>query len=173
MENLDEQLGLVEIQVEQDQRLLSKVERPTFLTVLCILSFIGNGLGIVQGLIGLLMASVWGQMFKVINRNGRNNIGNAQVEINQILNSITWFSLMFIIAAVLCLMGAILMWKTKKSGFILYVLGQCLPILGTFFLFGFMFDGAAVGLGVLISIFSAIFPIGFVIMYALNLKHLK
>jgi len=173
MENLDEQLGIDQMHVVQNQQVESREERPMFLTVLCILSFIGNGLGIMQGVIGLLMASIWGQMFKAIKRNGVNNIGKAQVEINQILNSITWFSLMFIIAAVLCLFGTILMWKLKKSGFILYVLGQCLPVLGTFFLFEFMFNGPAVGFGILISIFSAIFPICFVIMYGLNLKHLK
>jgi hypothetical protein len=172
MENLDEQLGLDQIPAGQTQQIERKEERPTFLTVLCVLSFIGNGLGLFQGAMGLLMVGIWSQMFKALNRNGA-KMGQAQVEVQNVFNSITWFSLMFIVASVLCLVGAILMWKLKKSGFILYVLGQCLPVLGTLFLFGFMFSGPAVGFGVMISIFSAIFPIAFVIMYGLNLKHLK
>lgn len=172
METLDEQLGLDQIPAGQTQQIERKEERPTFLTVLCVLSFIGNGLGFFQGAMGLLMVGIWGQMFKALNRNGA-KMGQAQVEVQNVFNSITWFSLMFIVASVLCLVGAILMWKLKKSGFILYVLGQCLPVLGTLFLFGFMFSGPAVGFGVMISIFSAIFPIAFVIMYGLNLKHLK
>jgi hypothetical protein len=172
MENLDEQLGLDQVPEGYAQQIEKKSERPTFLTVLCILSFIGNGLGLFQGAMGLLMVGIWSQMFNALNRNGA-KMGQAQVEVQNVFNSITWFSLMFIVASVLCLVGAILMWKLKKSGFILYVLGQCLPVLGTLFLFGFMFSGPAVGFGVMVSIFSAIFPIAFVIMYGLNLKHLK
>jgi len=172
MENLDEQLGLDQQPIEQAQQVVKKEERPTFLTVLCVLSFIGNGLGLFQGAMGLLMVGIWSQMFKALNRSSK-GMGQAQVEVENVFNSITWFSLMFIVASVLCLIGAILMWKLKKSGFVLYVLGQCLPVIGTLFLFGFMFSGPAVGFGVLISIFSTIFPIAFVIMYGLNLKHLK
>jgi hypothetical protein len=172
MENLDEQLGLDQILVEQVQQIERKGERPTFLTVLCVLSFIGNGLGLFQGAMGLLMVGIWSQMFKALSKSSK-GMGEAQAEVENIFNSITWFSMMFIVASALCLVGAILMWKLKKSGFILYVLGQCLPVLGTLFLFGFMFSGPAAGFGVMISIFSAIFPIAFVIMYGLNLKHLK
>ena len=165
MGNLDEQLGLDQISNEGHQ-LKNKEGRPTFLTVLCILSFIGNGLGLLQGAMGLLMVGLWSQMFKALNRNGA-NMRQAQLGVEN------GFSLMFIVASILCLVGAILMWKLKKSGFILYFLGQCLPVLGTLFLFGSMFSGPAVGSGVMISIFSAIFPIAFVIMYGLNLKYLK
>ena len=171
MGHLDEQLGLDQISNEGHQ-LKNKEGRPTFLTVLCILSFIGNGLGLLQGAMGLLMIGLWSQMFKAFNRNGA-NMRQAQLGVENVFNSITWFSLMFIVASALCLVGAILMWKLKKSGFILYFLGQCLPVLGTLFLFGSMFSGPAVGFGVMISIFSAIFPIAFVIMYGLNLKYLK
>lgn len=172
MENLDEQLGLDQVPEGYTQQIEKKAERPTFLTVLCILSFIGNGLGLFQGAMGLLMVGIWSQMFKALSRSGK-GLGPAEAEVQNVFNSITWFSLMFIVASVLCLVGAILMWKLKKSGFILYVLGQGLPVLGTLFLFGFMFSGPTVGFGVMISIFSAIFPIAFVIMYGLNLKHLK
>jgi hypothetical protein len=172
MGNLDEQLGLDQMSVEQVQQIERKGERPTFLTVICVLSFIGNGLGLFQGTMGLLMVGIWNQMFKALSKSSK-GMGQAQAEVENIFNSITWFSMMFIVASALCLVGAILMWKLKKSGFILYVLGQCLPVLGTLFLFGFMFSGPAVGFGVMISIFSAIFPIAFVIMYGLNLKHLK
>lgn len=84
-------------------------ERPSFLTVLCILTFIGSGLGVLGGLLGLFgstflaMFAVKGSMFGQL-------IGLA--------------------AAGLCLFGAIKMWGLYKQGFMLYVAGAALSILG-------------------------------------------
>lgn len=80
-------------------------ERPTFLTVLCILTFIGSGLGILGGLIGAV-----GNLFSSSYANAP---GSGVLSI-----------LLGIISSALCLFGAIQMWQLRKSGFNLYVAGS-------------------------------------------------
>ncbi|MBL1279607.1 MAG: hypothetical protein COA33_005020 [Fluviicola sp.] len=84
-------------------------QRPTFLTVLCILTFIGSGLGILGGLMGLIGSSALA-MFTTE--------GTMLVQV------------MGLVAAALCLYGAIQMWGLKKQGFMMYVVGAMISILG-------------------------------------------
>ncbi len=85
-------------------------QRPTFLTVLCILTFIGSGLGVLGGLLGLVGSSALG-MFSPT--------GGVLVQI------------IGLGAAGLCLFGAVQMWGLKKQGFMMYVAGAVLSIIGS------------------------------------------
>ncbi len=82
---------------------------------------------------------------------------------------------------IISLTGVIYMWKLKKAGFYLYLLGELLPYLTIFLTHGLaaMYAGTAV-MGekgaMIINVMIAlviIFDILFIILYALNLKHLK
>lgn len=86
-------------------------ERPTFLTVLCILTFIGSGLGLIGGLVGL-----FGGSFLSFLTGG----GGTTIAI-----------IVGLVASVLCLLGAIRMWGLYKQGFILYLVGALLAIVGS------------------------------------------
>lgn len=90
---------------------LESGKRPGFLTVLCILTFIGSGLGVLGGLLGVLIGSSSLAMFAPQ--------GTIVVQIIGLL------------ASVLCLFGAIKMWGLYKQGFIIYVLGALLSIVGS------------------------------------------
>jgi hypothetical protein len=113
--------------------------RPTFLTVLCILSFIGCGL------------AVLGSFATITKLTG----------------------ILGLVAALVCLYGVIQMWKLKKMGFWIYLVGEIAPIIITavtvgvagLFTFAGGFTAIMIGLG-------SIFTIAFIIMYALNLKHM-
>lgn len=85
-------------------------KRPQFLTVLCILTFIGSGLGVLGGLMGLLGSSALG-MFAP--------------------QGIWLVQLITLAAAGLCLFGAFKMWGLFKQGFMLYVAGAALSIIGS------------------------------------------
>lgn len=85
-------------------------QRPTFLTVLCILTFIGSGLGVLGGLLGLIGASFLAMFAPA---------GGILVQ------------LVGLAAAGLCLFGAIQMWGLKKQGFMMYVVGAVLSIVGS------------------------------------------
>lgn len=83
--------------------------RPTFLTVLCILTFIGSGLGVLGGLLGLVGSS-------------------ALATFAPAGGGMLW-SVVALIAAGLCLFGAIQMWGLKKQGFMLYLAGSGISII--------------------------------------------
>jgi hypothetical protein len=72
-----------------------------------------------------------------------------------------------IIGAVVALVGSVMMWKLKKMGFYVYVIAEIAPVVAMAVLLGgTAFSGAT-------AIMSMILPVAFVVMYGLNLKHMK
>ena len=84
-------------------------KRPGFLTVLCILTFIGSGLGVLGSILGLIGSSALGMFAPQ---------GTMVVQ------------LIGLASAALCLFGAIKMWGLAKQGFMLYLMGGVLGIVG-------------------------------------------
>jgi len=110
----------------EEQNVQSTNQRPTFLTVLCILTFIGSGLGLLFGLIGLVAAGaiesfaeylpgVSGGIFKSI------------------------ISLVLVAAS---LYGAIQMWKLKKLGFYIYAAANVILLIMGFGIFSLIITAA-------------------------------
>lgn len=150
-------------------------KRPTFLTVLCILTFVGVGISIVSSIIGALAVSAASAMLdtatSMANSTGTemDNVTNAAVTAADSLakNGMMYYILL-IVCALICFVGAFMMWKLKKTGFYVYVVGELVPVILPFIFFG--------GFGILggfALVLGLIFPIAFIIMYGLNLKHLK
>jgi hypothetical protein len=84
-------------------------ERPSFLTVLCILTFIGSGLGLLGGILGLVGSSA----------------------LSMFAPEGSMIGMVFgLLAAGLCLFGAVKMWGLYKQGFMLYVAGCAVSIIG-------------------------------------------
>lgn len=124
--------------------------RPTFLTVLCILTFIGSGLTALSLLAFLLLAGAFSEMLSSIP--GMGDIGGLG----------TGYFLIALLFAFVSLYGAIMMWKLKKMGFYLYsganVLALFVPLV--------MAAGK-------FSVFGLIITALFIFLYFLNLKHLE
>lgn len=155
-------------------------KRPTFLTILCILSFIGIGLAILSSILtyistqaitgtpGLMekLSSIDEQtanpMFKKIYASGVQALINAKL-----------YALLNILANVICLIGVVMMWKLKKPGFFIYTLGELgTPVL-SIILIGNVFAGTFLSaMGLIGNAVGFIFPVAFIVMYALNLKHM-
>jgi hypothetical protein len=159
--------------------------RPTFLTVLCILTFIGSGWGIFDSTIDYFMAnSVDGfmetfdeQMDEAIEDIESNSdldedqqktiigliesIGDSLTEEN-----IRASSVVSLVSDILTLLGAIFMWRLRKLGYWVYILGWALLIVGMAVIFpGILGIAMAAGFGFLGVLFS--------ILYGVNLKHLN
>lgn len=121
-------------------------ERPTFLTVLCILTFVGSGLGV---LFSLLAVVGMGTLLSYLGSMGGAAGGGT-----------AYFIALLVIAGG-SLYGALQMWGLKKIGFFIYtganVVGLILPL---FFGLGFSF-------------FGAVITIAFVVMYYLNMKFMS
>jgi hypothetical protein len=142
--------------------------RPTFLTVLCILTFIGSGLGVLFGLLGLVATSAISSL----------GLGMLTVQGSMIVQ------IAGLASAGLCLFGAIQMWGLKSQGFMLYLIGCVLGILGPIInIFTFASYASSLGLegpaadaikaaattGVVVAI---VFNGAFVLMYNANRKAL-
>lgn len=124
-------------------------KRPVFLTILCILTFIGSGLGL---LTSLLMVVGVGALMDMMGSYGLGGMLGGGV---------AYFGVAALMAAA-SLYGAIMMWKLKKTGFYIYtganVIAAILPI---------------VWLGGGFAFMSFLWPVVFIVLYGLNLKHLK
>ena len=155
--------------------------RPTFLTVLCILTFIGSAWGIIGNIQRYLTANTTAQFVSAATQEGREELQKSGDEGSKVANSILSgmdamlnpanvkkAAIFGIVASVLTLLGGFLMFQLKKTGFYTYLVGTVVGIIGPFV----AFSGAGV-MGILTSSVMAFFGILFVVLYALNLKYLK
>jgi hypothetical protein len=75
-----------------------------------------------------------------------------------------------LVGNLLCLFGALQMWKLKKMGYFIYIAGQVLPIVSSVIYLG---DFLFTSLGMTAMLTAIIFPVAFIIMYGINLKHMN
>ena len=168
-------------------------KRPSFLTWLCILTFIGSGWAILSCIWSYTTAHKAATMFSqsiqnkadsTVSSDSTAKIDTAKIRMkhrdsffegkmkssfSKILKeeNIKGAAIGGFIAAVLTLSGAILMWWLRRKGFYLYIAGVIFGILVPFYLFGN--DFLAVGA----SSFANFFGLVFIALYALNFKSMK
>ena len=148
---------------------------PEMLNVLTILTFIGSGIGILTNLYYLAAAKkiydasmanqekIESAPAIIRNMQGPDPIGVIQRTFD---NRIP-IGILGIVATVLCIVGAVQMRKLKRTGFYIYTIGEVLPIIVTYIFIG---TAALTGLRL---IFSLVFILLFVVLYASQLKYLK
>ena len=143
-------------------------KRSTFVTVICILSFVAIGYNLISGVFGALLHDeaeleraqeeladasdeLQGLGFEGIMESFMDtitNLGEHAVTLNWIL----------VVGNIICLLGVLMMWKMKKAGYLPYLIGHL----------------AHVGAGaVLIApwyLIMLVWLIIFPILYAVNLK---
>lgn len=202
-------------------------KRSIFLTVLCVLTFIGSSLFIIKGLGDLLFSGVSSQFFQVINEKSKKaltppledvfvdsslsestdymdidsleivedefseeldsiieeiepgfnqNTYNpardfAQSIIDNLVADLTLENIKnnayaSILASILTLLGAIMMWKLRKIGFWVYVLGTVIGIVAPLLIF----PGNIIA--VVFSVALSLIGIIFIVLYAINKKQL-
>lgn len=165
--------------------LLSEYERPAarpvFITVLCILTFIGSGWGLVSESIKYFTADSQAAAISLtkekVNKDlQKNKNHNERAEFTRkMMNSlkttpenIKTGAVSNVAAALLCLTGAFMMWNLKKPGFYLYVAGTLVGIISPFVIFG----GSNL-VSILSSAVIGFIGLIFVILYGVNLKYMK
>jgi hypothetical protein len=156
--------------------------RPTFLTVLCILTFLGSGWGIVNGISGYLTADTAAGVAQAAMQNAKDKIENSDSNpgtkmaekmlsgVSDIIKpeNLKKSALFGITSSIVTLLGAILMFQLKKTGFRLYVLGTIIAIAAPIIIFG---TSNLVSLITMMG--AALIGIIFIVLYALNLKYLE
>lgn len=168
--------------IDNDFYIEKKPELPVFLKVLCILTFIGCGFYFLSAVYGLITFEASKQSFRMMSQMSStlpsNPISNMFSGTFENLENFFFWSRISQFASIvnvgLCLAGALMMFKLKKNGFYIYALGQLLPIIAGIMLYlaakDIPFLGFTTIAGVVMNI---VFISAFVIMYAVNLKHLK
>jgi hypothetical protein len=147
-------------------------KRPEFLTVLCIISFVGIGIAILGALIGLLMSSSGHSMMFMHQNNPV--FGNIIENPDDYMKMSQINSIIALIAAIVCLAGVLMMWNLKKSGYFIYIVGEIVPPIATISLSGQSgLSEVFASLYILILALGFIVPIAFIVMYGVNLKHMN
>ncbi|WP_229204178.1 hypothetical protein [Dyadobacter alkalitolerans] len=155
------------------------VIRPTFLTILCILTFMSSVSGLWTQSERLwnpeIMADKTRETFEGVRENLENQATTADTEtmdkmfeavIEQTTaGSIKTGAIIMLIFESLSLFAAYLMWNLDKRGFYLYMGGIAVAFLLPLFLIGGW-------LGAITSMAGVFFSIFMLIMYAFNLKHM-
>ena len=154
----------------------NKLQRPTFLLVLCILTFIGSGWGTLSNLFSVFTAGLTDSSMQMEHYSSMLNSmdqGAGSAVLSDILNS-TMASLqatfvhareiavVSLVLSVISLLGAILMFQLRRLGFYLYTAAQIvLPY----------FAGFSMYVG-MVMFFSGLISLLFIILYAVNLKYM-
>ena len=152
------------------------INRPVFLTILCIITLIISIAGIVSNTKGYLNAPT--EVEKISSGKAKTQLKNlitsdvnSQSQAVKIANlnveNYKKFSIGCIAAYILCLVGSILIFKLKRTGFYSYTLGTFFNLITHFLLFGDNFG--AMGISIVIALSGFVF----VILFAINLKYLN
>jgi len=171
--------------MSMEEQVMETKKRPTFITVLGILSFIGVGWQIISGIMTMGMGAVTsavtsaGQSYAeglgdatqgMENVEGMDQamsgLNEAVDAANKLAQNATVLGIISIVAALICLLGVIWMWKLQKKGFFVYVIGELAAPVATLILVGF-------GLGGFMATLGFIFPVIMIILYGINLKHMS
>jgi ABC-type multidrug transport system fused ATPase/permease subunit len=163
--------------------------RPTLLTVLCILTFIGSGWAIISSGWAYSTAN---KTARLISNNRAANLTDSTFQEDSASESrmrnrklpfgqkmmLTFSKKMTadnirksavgaIISAIFTLLGAILMFNQKRYGFYLYIVGILIGVGVPFYLYG----NNLMSVG--ISSISSFFGLLFIALYALNIKSMR
>lgn len=150
-------------------------KRPTFLTVLCILSFIGIGFSLIGGIMNYFefsQAAAVGDLFGDMKTASGEEIGQAMntmadaMGLNIDYGKMALNALVVAILNIPILIGVLMMWKQRKMGFYVYTAVELIQCIMPFILVGGMVAGF---MGLLMGLFAIVF----IVLYGLNLKHMS
>lgn len=157
--------------MEQQNAAGAPAKRPTFLTVLCILSFIAAGFAIIgyitaitlMGAATAVVSAAEDTMESAVDSGSYSEMSAAMDEAMSSGPSmgLTWaYVIIGFVCTLVGLYGVIKMWKLKKMGFYLYTGASVVSMI-----MGIVYSG--------FGAMAVVFPIGFIVMYGLNLKHME
>jgi len=139
------------------------VKRPTGLTVLCVLTFIGSGLSILSYLLCFFTYDMLPNMMLLYAESLGGSLGEVYENAAEMFtNTARYAFLLMTIPFLTAIVGAGFMLKMRKLGFHLYVVGQILIAGFRMLILQWEFDMS----GLLISIL-------FIALYAIYLKKMR
>lgn len=154
--------------------------RSTFLTVLCILTFIGSSYYVFSNILLYIKADAVAAVGKrSIDRSRAANMtsGSKQLRNNRVMEEalsmlneakLRQQAIGLIVANLLSLAGAIVLFLMRPWGFWLYLVGSILHVGVPLYLFGFNTIP-----GIISAVAQSVFSAAFILMYAFQLKDMR
>ena len=143
------------MQEEQNKEIAEQKQRPQLLTILCILTFVGSGLGVAGFLMVSLNFEATMEALKVIYAD--------MPEATMLLNAPREFYVISFFLSASSLIGAIMMWNLRKIGFHVYTSAQLIYLVIPLVYFG----------GDTNPLFNIMLTALFVYLYAKNLPFMR
>lgn len=146
----------------QSQNPSEKPQRPAFLSVLCVLTFIGSGCSALSMLLVGALRPMLQEMFESGALDSYSSIPGFETQMETLLAVPVFYYLLMFLFYAASVAGAAMMWKMKRIGFHIYVIAQCVVLIAGMWLgyTGFSWSGL---------IWTALW----VGAYAMNLKYMK
>jgi len=143
-------------------------QRPDFLKILCILSFVCCGLWILVCIIGSMVLSLDQEAIdKVWPQIAQSNPQFEEVDGVQFFHNFGMWCIYMLIANIFSLLGVIMMWRLERIGFFIYAIAE----LATNF---FKFDmGPQQNESLAGTILFIFIDLVFITLYFVNLKHMN
>ena len=148
-------------------------KRPTFITVLCILSFVGIAFSLIGGIMNYFTYSAMassGDMFGAMKSAAGEQMGQAMNAMADAMGmdygKMAMNAIVVGLLNIPILVGALLMWKQKKMGFYIYAVFELIQCIMPFILVGGLMAG-------IMGTAMAIFAVVFIVLYGVNLKHMS
>ena len=152
-------------------------ERPAFLTALCVLTFIAVPLYVVLNVEAFIvekasvdsMQSMYDAAKSMQDMGGMGDMANSYMD--EAMHGIYMMYITFLsqaACALLCLGGALMMWRMKKAGFFLYAAGEIVPVIIAFFT---MSTGTFADVSLYVMPVLGVHALTMTVLYGLNLKH--
>ena len=158
------------ILMESQQPVSAAPKRPQFLTVLCILTFIGSGLAFIGAIWGYFSIKASATLLENMGSAEGDNYGmmsGMQETMLKAVENAVPNLIIGLVCSLLCLYGALQMWKLRRMGFFVYCIGEITPAISAFFLGGGGLIGSAG------AIFGLLIAVVWIVLYAVNLKHMN
>jgi hypothetical protein len=163
--------------IDSTQTPQSQKVRPTFLTVICILTFIGSGWGIVKGVQNYFIAGTASEIAGQALSEAKDKMDNKDVPqfAKNIVDSVSKGltpenirkdAIAELISNILTLSGALMMWRFRKKGYYFYIAGIAILVISPMFIFG---KGL---IGLIASGMAGFIGVIFIVLYGVNVKHM-
>jgi hypothetical protein len=144
-------------------------KRPVFLTVLCILTWVGSAICFALYAYQYILYNSFHNSLKEM---ASNPLYDPSTDLTNPFRWMVWSALIACAGALICAGAAVVMWKRRKWGFYVYLAGEVIPLVVTTYA-TFTMGRSIDPISLAIMAVWWIVPIGFIVMYALNLKHMK
>lgn len=158
-----------------------EIKRPVFLTIICIISFVGLGITMMKSLVSVAFGQLMSTLYPLAQGGMEDSLDQIRISDPQImpfvenifdsvlklLQSLPLLAILTFAVSGVALAGVILMWNLRKSGFYMFCAAKVIEIFLPMMLIGANFISMIIG--------SASFMIAavFITLYALNFKALK